>query len=454
LVHLLLQLMEMRLHPTELFPLSAALRCSPLTQLLRHNAQRLRALSHFFHQLPLAVYRRGGAASVGWVVAAGNLGGLTAPLWGALADRYRLHRGLAVGGSMVAAMGLALFPLTTSLAVWLGLALLQGMGAVGATTVANLFVVEAHPQEEWEAGIGWLQTCYGGGQVCGLCGAAAFTQAQLPTGLLAAAGLTALAALTAWFTTRTPAHPLTQKPALLQPPRPSEWPVSSPQHLFHHLTRSALQPAWRDLCPPFALFLTAWFLCFAGSWAFFGHSPVLMQQLYGVSPWPSSFGSAVAHGLGLTLCVPAGLWSERRGPERVLKRALSMRELAFISLGGLGFLPVAGRDWLALLCVIVVILSWSLFSVSGTALTARFSRVGEGEGMGLFNATTAVAGVMGAALGGWVADRWGYHLALGLLVVGVALGWLLALMFRPVPWSHLDPVPGECASFSPGRRGG
>ncbi|HEX9870907.1 MAG TPA: hypothetical protein VGC99_20400 [Candidatus Tectomicrobia bacterium] len=269
--------------------------------------------------------------------------------------------------------------------------------------------------------------------------AAALTQMPLHIGLLAAAGMTAVAALTAWVTTRTPPSLLTPKPALLQSPRPSEWPVS----LFHHLTFTALHKGWQDLCSPFTLFLTAWFLCFAGSWAFFCQYPVLMQHLYGVSPWLSSTGAAVAHGLGLALYVPAGLWAERCGPECVLKKALSLRWLAFISLVGLGCLPLAGRGWLALLCVIVVILSWSLLSVSGTALTARLSHGGEGEGMGLFNATSAFASVTGAALGGWVAEYWGYHLALGLPVVGIALGLLLALTVRLVRRSHLDPCPGK-----------
>jgi hypothetical protein len=55
--------------------------------------------------LPLVVHRSRGAAYVGWVVAAYNLAGLTAPLWRILADRYRLHRCLVVGGDIIAAVG-------------------------------------------------------------------------------------------------------------------------------------------------------------------------------------------------------------------------------------------------------------------------------------------------------------------------------------------------------------
>lgn len=95
--------------------------------------------------LPLAVARRHGAAEVGLVMAALSLGGLTAPLWGGLADRYRLHRWLLAGGLFATAAGVAAFSLTTGSSVALGLTLLQGVGAAAAATVANLFVVEGPP---------------------------------------------------------------------------------------------------------------------------------------------------------------------------------------------------------------------------------------------------------------------------------------------------------------------
>jgi uncharacterized membrane protein YeaQ/YmgE (transglycosylase-associated protein family) len=53
--------------------------------------------------------------------------------------------------------------------------------------------------------------------------------------------------------------------------------------------------------------------------------------------------------------------------------------------------------------------------------------VGEGAGMGIFNAANAIAGVIGAALGGWVAGRWGYNAASVLAVVGVVLGLALGV---------------------------
>ena len=128
--------------------------------------------------VPLAISRLGSTADVGLVMAAISLGGLTAPLWGGLADRYRLHRWLLGGGCIVTALGLALLPFTTSRAAWLGLALLQGLGVAGATTVATLFVVEVHPEAEWDERLAWLYTFYDGGHVSGLLLAAWVSQSD------------------------------------------------------------------------------------------------------------------------------------------------------------------------------------------------------------------------------------------------------------------------------------
>src|SRR5512146_897679 len=51
--------------------------------------------------LPVFVNRNGSTSDVGYVMAAFSLGGLTAPFWGELADRYRLHRLLLAGGLLL-----------------------------------------------------------------------------------------------------------------------------------------------------------------------------------------------------------------------------------------------------------------------------------------------------------------------------------------------------------------
>jgi DHA1 family tetracycline resistance protein-like MFS transporter len=389
--------------------------------------------------LPLAVNRTGGANHIGLVMAAFNLGGLTAPLWGSLVDRHRLHRWMLFGGLLMATIGLAAFPFTTNKSTYVGLALLQGIGAAAAATVANLFVVEGHPQAEWDERIGWLQTFYGGGQVAGLVLAGALSQVDLHAGLLVAAGLTLFAALLGWRTTSTPSALHVQRPVLLYPGRHSEWIGAAPQRSYHHITLNAMRQLGPVFGSPFGIFIIVWLLTYTGSAAFFSFYPVLMSELYGVAPGLSSAGFAVAAGVGLTLYSPAGRWADRLGPARVLKAALGVRLLAFLSLFALGITHF-GQAWLPLLSFLFIVLAWSLLSVSGTALTAQLSPVGEGEGMGIFNAATALAGTIGAVLGGWVSGYWGYNGAIVLAVVGMALGLFFAVSRRMGPGRARSPA--------------
>ncbi|MDA8325057.1 MAG: MFS transporter [Nitrospiraceae bacterium] len=235
--------------------------------------------------LPLYVSHSGNATQVGLVMAAFNIGGLTSPVWGALADNYRLHRILPAGGLFLAAAGLGMFPFATSLWIWLWLAFAQSVGSASAATIANLFVVEAHPKNEWDRRIGWLQTFYGFGQVIGLFIASIFSHQGQSEGLFLAAGLTFLGILPGWFTTRTPAvlpHP---RPRLQQPVRHAEWPASgSPLRLYHYITIAAIRRIEKTERLPLARFLLSWLVSYTGSAAVFSLYPVLMRKAYGV-PW-------------------------------------------------------------------------------------------------------------------------------------------------------------------------
>jgi MFS family permease len=389
--------------------------------------------------LPLRVSRVSGMTQVGLVMAAVSLGGLTAPLWGGLADRYRLHRWLLSGGLAVTAAGLAAFAFTTDPIVWTALALLQGIGAAAAATVANLFVVEVHPQIEWDTRIGWLQTFYGGGQVVGLLLAGLLGQTYPRLGLLTAAGLPALALLPGWLGTPRIGSAPRARPILRHPVRHGEWAVSSPARLFHHCTWRALRALGASAGSPFGRFLGAWLLGYAGAASVFSLYPVLMEAAFGVPAGTSSLAFGAAAGLGMALYSPAGTWAGRAGSLRVLQAGLGLRVLAFGVLLALALTHPLAQGALALLAFGAVVLAWSLLSVGGTALTAELSRIGEGEALGLFNAATALAGVIGAALGGWIAGRWGVAAALGLAVLGAGCAFFLAAQLGPAR----QPVAGQ-----------
>jgi len=393
--------------------------------------------------LPLVVSRSGSPADVGLVMAAISLGGLTAPLWGGLAEHYRWHRGLLVGGLCVIAFAFMAFASVSSVPLWLGLAVIQGSGVAGATTVANLFVVEVHPQEEWDERIGWLQTFYGSGQVAGMLLAAGIIQASLEAGVWMAAGITALAVVLGWRTTRTPVAAVSPKPVVIHPVRHGDLARRCPQQLYHHLTPDLVRQLRRVLQGPFRHFLLLWLCTLLGSSAFFALYPVLMREVFGITASLSAAAFAVAAGLRLMVYVPAGYWSHRVGPTRVLRTAIGVRLCAMVVLLSLGLGSVGAPSWLVLPTVILIALSWALLSVSSTALAVRLSPVNEGEGIGMLNAVTALADMLGARLGGWCAARWGYNAATGVAVVGLAVGFALALVLQPDPGESLGCHAGQ-----------
>lgn len=370
--------------------------------------------------MPLLVSRQGSAAEVGLVMAALNVSGLLAPLWGWLADRYRLHRWILIAGLGLATLGIALFAFVTNPLLWAALALMLNLGVIAAATIANLFVVERHPRTEWDERLGWLQTAYGGGQVLGLVLAALVSQTdlQLGFGLASLSCLLALA-IAAKFA-QTPPASLPAAVVLRHPVKHTDGMFSSPQQLFHHLNPTTLRKARAILATPFSLWMGAWLFAASGAGAVFALYPMVMQHVFGIAPSLSSSGFAVAAALGLLLYAPAGNQTHRQGALALVRQSLAARAAAFTLLWIVG--DIAALHWTALVFFTFVVLSWSFISVSATAFTAQLAPSGEGEGLGLFNAASALANIIGAGIGGWIAVQFGYPAVILFATIGVALG--------------------------------
>jgi predicted MFS family arabinose efflux permease len=162
---------------------------------------------------------------------------------------------------------------------------------------------------------------------------------------------------------------------------------------------------------PFALLMVVWFGSNLGLGAVFALYPLLMEHVFRIAPGPSSLLLAVTTGLMMVLYSPASLLAARIGEARALQAALAARLVGLVSLVALGAVSFAGREWLAVVAFTVVQLTWPLLSVTGTVLASNLSPIGEGEGMGIYNATTALASMLGAAVGGLAAGWWGYNAA-------------------------------------------
>ncbi len=182
--------------------------------------------------LPLSA---GGISHAGTIVGVMNLAGLTAPFWGHLADRRRLHRQILLAGILMALVALLLMPVHLDPLLKIALAGVLGLGFAAANTVANMFIVEIRPREEWDARIGALQALSGAGQVAGLL-LAGFIGGRYALAFGVAAALVAAALPIAWLTLRGIQFPIVEVPvarttACAHPALGGEGWASAPQRL-------------------------------------------------------------------------------------------------------------------------------------------------------------------------------------------------------------------------------
>jgi MFS family permease len=368
----------------------------------------------------------GGSSHAGIIVGVMNLAGLTAPFWGHLADRRRLHRQVLLAGMVASLLALLLMPAPLALPLKAALAAVLGVGFVAANTVANMFIVEVRPPEEWNSRIGAFQALSGLGQVVGLL-IAGFIGGRYALAFAFSAALVAAAVPIAWLTLRgiqLPV-PVARNTAAAHPPVGAEGWSGSPQRLFHVSTWRGLRNVLTECEMPFARHLIVWFVAFTASSAVITMFPLALIRGFGVSHGLPATTYAFAAAVSLTIYPVAARVAKERGPRILLRAGLSIRTVAIAVLAlafasGLGVMP------LALAGFVMIVLAWPLLGVSGTALAAQLAPGEKGEALGLFNAAAALAGAIGAFAGGWAMENLGYGVVCTVAAVMVAVAALLS----------------------------
>jgi MFS family permease len=374
--------------------------------------------------LPLSA---GGSTLAGTIVGVMNLAGLTAPLWGHLADKRRLHRQILLAGMFAALVALVLMPAPLGLPFRIALAALLGLGFAAANTVANMFIVEVRPPEEWDARIGALQAIGAAGQVAGLL-LSGFIGGRYALAFGVAAMLVAAAVPTAWLTLRGVHVPTPRSAATAHPPVGGEGWAGSPQRHFHLPTLHGLADLWRELEMPFARLLIVWFVAFVAISAVLTMFPLALIREFAVSTGvpATTYAFAAAASLG---CYPlaAGM-ARRRGVLLVLRTGFIGRAVAIAILAG-AFLSPAGGLEIALCGFVVLVVAWPLLGVAGTALAAELAPGEKGEALGLYNASSSLASAAGAFLGGRGMATVGYGVvcAAAAAVVAIAVAFSVGL---------------------------
>ena len=371
--------------------------------------------------LPLSA---GGSTHAGTIVGVMNLAGLTAPFWGHLADRRRLHRQVLLAGMLLVLAPLLLMPAVLGLPLKAALAGVLGLGFAAANTVSNMFIVEVRPKEEWDARIGALQALGGLGQVSGLL-LAGFIGGRYALAFGVAAGLVAAAVPIAWMTLRGIQVPVARTTATAHPALGGESWASAPQRLFHVLSWRGLVTLLHEMEMPFARLLGVWFIAFVAISAVLTMFPLSLIQVFGVSVRLPATTYAFAAAVSLLLYPLAASAAKKHGARRVLRAGFIIRTVA-IAILTVAFLSQAGNVPLALAGFVIIVMAWPLLGVSGTALAAELAPGEKGEALGLFNASSSLAGAIGAFLGGWAAEGFGYGAVCLIATILVALAVLLS----------------------------
>lgn len=359
--------------------------------------------------IPLTITRAGGSASsIGTAVAAQNLGALSAPVWGLMADRTKAYRIIFFLGFLLIGSGFLVFAFLTAFGAWIGAAFLIGFGTGASNTVASLFVVEFTPKPEWHRRISWLQTFNAGGSVLGMA-AAGYLDSRV--GMLLAAGLAVLGIAIGRYGLPVPGGPFhiprflhgDEIASLLRHGGPSASAIQQ-----HHWRLADVARLARDVGSPFGLFLVGWFAFSLAVSSFGSLYPVLMQRNFGVPPGAAATLISVATAISIPLYNLAGRLDQRWGAPAALGVGYWGRLLPLAGLAALAYVqPGFGFSGAIVLFGIFQAI-WPLISVASNDLAASLAPFGEGPAIGLFNAVAAVASAIGAVAGGAIADALGY----------------------------------------------
>lgn len=381
--------------------------------------------------IPLVIAQSGGSAlQIGAAIAAQNIGALSAPLWGAMADRTKAYRAIFFSGFIVMAAGFAGYSLLAGIGYWVLSAFLIGFGTGASNTVATLFVVEFTPRAEWSPRISWLQTFNASGSVLGMA-AAGFLSPRI--GMAVAALLVAPALILGGKGLPVPGgrfhvpHVLTgaEIRALLRHGGPS----AASLHQHHWRPRHLLRLA-ASMRSPFGLFLLGWFALSLAVSSFSSLYPVLMQKSFAVQPAYAAGLMSLATAISIPLYNLAGRLTTRLGASATLVIGYLGRMVPMAAMAALAYFHPGFGTWGSMVLFGIFQGIWPFLSVASNDLAASLAPFGEGPSIGIFSAAAAVASALGAVLGGGIADHLGYS-AVPAFAAAVIVLALLTIRRRP-----------------------
>jgi predicted MFS family arabinose efflux permease len=277
--------------------------------------------------------------------------------------------------------------------------------------------------------VGWLQTFYGIGQAAGL-GLAAFLQARPELGLLVSAGLMAPGMVLG--ARKLPPPDKHHKPertdfsrSLHRPPRT----VYSILHRYEGTISNNLKRLYQEWHSQFGVYIVGWFFVMLATWLIGALYPLLMKSAFNLSYSMSSVYYAAGAVIGIFAYTPAGTLGKKIGNGWIVIIGTVMTLVSIAALATLSYINSGFNQWLVPVMYVLIPIAWSPLIVGGTAWVAQLATFEEGEALGLYNATTAVAAVIAAFTAGLLAHKFGFSM---ILVIASGSSLLGLLFFIPL----------------------
>ncbi len=385
--------------------------------------------------MPIIVNNAGNAAKAGTVIAFFYIGQMLSPLIGHLADRTGWHKPLYLGGYVLLAVGLGVFPFTSLLWFWMALAFIQGVGSGATNTVSAMFIVEYRPKNEWDRRISWLQTSYGVGQCLGLV-LVSTLQARPEFGLVFSAALM-VPGIILGGRDLPPIHTRvrperTEFDRRVHAPQRSVLSILSKYEAKFFSSIKKMTVEWRS---PFGLFILGWFFVMLATWLLGTLFPLVMKDALGVSYRMSSIYYGIGAAIGIFAYAPSGTLGKKIGDGWVVAIGAVMTIGSLCAMTFLSYVRTGENAWLIPLVYIPIPIAWSPLMVGGTAWAAQLADFEEGEALGFFNAATAVSSVISAFGAGLIGHYLGYGsvLLVGAISAIASLACFIILLMRNKP---------------------
>ncbi len=375
---------------------------------------------------PYITEATGSASQAGVVMAMMSLAAVLGPVLGGIADRYRAHRQVTVGGLAAMTIALLAFGVASGDSEFQVIdALIMGVGVAGVSAVAPVFIVSAGLSDQLQARrLTAFNVAFPAGQVAGGMLMAAAAQAKWTFDQRFYLGAAVLAVLTfiVFFTSAKPTA------ALVHDDTADGDDAADPDDLAQ-TRRTGFGGVIFSL---FGLYLLVLVLSSIANNGVNNQIANILPNVYGISETTTSSLISLAGVLNIVLFFVAGKVLTRYGPLTPFLAGTVMRFGGAACLGLLGW--VSDAPVLLVAAAMQLLYQGSPFArLPQNVLAVRYAPIPSGQANGWVIAGSALGSFIGSLLGGWLADEVGFNSISWMAAISAGLGvGLLILVIWPM----------------------